>query len=284
MARLTGRSAIVTGAAQGLGFAIARQFVDEGAEVLLADVQSDKVALAASNLAAGGARTLAQAVDVRRADQVAAMAETAVGAFGKIDILVNCAGGSGNTDAAGIEEVTEETWDEVVGSNLKGTFLCSRAVVPHLKRNGYGRIVNFASGAVHGMSGPVHTTAARLPYAAAKAGILGLTNQMAKDLAAFNVTVNVLFPGFVLTEKGARVRERFDRMSEADRQAMLERLPRTPTRPEDVAWAVLFLASAEGGNLNGMALSLSGQVNGRPILVQGSGSTLLAGGAAIPTD
>ncbi|MGH7267045.1 MAG: SDR family NAD(P)-dependent oxidoreductase, partial [Candidatus Rokuibacteriota bacterium] len=145
------------------------------------------------------------AAGVTAAAQVEAMVATAMTKLGRVDILVNNAGGSGTVGVADIEETSEELWDRVVDTNLKGTFLCSRAVAPGMKAQRYGRIVNLSSVAARGSFGPLLTVGARLPYAAAKAGVQGLTYQLARDLGPWSITVNVVVPGFTLTEPGARV-------------------------------------------------------------------------------
>ena len=188
------RHAIVTGAAQGLGLAIARALADGGARVLVSDVQAEKVAAAARALPGGPDRHVAVVADVTAADQVEAMVAKAVATFGRVDILVNNAGGSGTRGVADIEDTSEELWDRIVDTNLKGAFLCSRAVVPGMKARRYGRIVNLSSVAARGSFGPLLTVGARLPYCAAKAGVQGLTYQLARDLGPWSITVNVVVP------------------------------------------------------------------------------------------
>lgn len=256
---LTGRCAIVTGAAQGLGLATAQAFAEAGARVLLADVQADKVQAAARRIGSGDQACLGIGVDVTHAGEVDAMVRTAIDAFGRVDILVNNAGGSGTVGVAGIEETSEELWDRIVGTNLKGAFLCCRAVVPHMKAQRHGRIVNFSSVAVRGSFGPLLTVGARLPYCAAKAGVQALTVQLAKDLGPWNITVNVVVPGFTLTEPGARVHGQFAELTDEERRALVRPIPLgRPGQPRDVAWAVQFLASDESGYVSGATLEVSG--------------------------
>jgi 3-oxoacyl-[acyl-carrier protein] reductase len=256
---LAGRCAIVTGAAQGLGLATAQAFAEAGARVLLADLQADKVQAAARRLGSGDQTCLGIGVDVTRAGEVDAMVRAAIDAFGRVDILVNNAGGSGTVGVAGIEETSEELWDRIVGTNLKGAFLCCRAVVPHMKAQRYGRIVNLSSLAVRGSFGPLLTVGARLPYCAAKAGVQALTVQLAKDLGPWNITVNVVVPGFTLTEPGARVHGQFAELTDEERRALVRPIPLgRPGQPRDVAWAVQFLASDESGYISGATLEVSG--------------------------
>lgn len=259
MGLLDGRVAIVTGAAQGLGFAIAQRFVAEGARVAMADVQSDKVAAAARRIDAASQAAIALAVDVASAATVAAMVEAATSRFGRLDLLVNVAGGSGRRTVAAIDDMTDETWDGIIAANLRGTFLCCRAAVPHLRRSDDGRILNLSSGAVQGVRSTT-TIAAPLAYAAAKAGIHGFSNQLAKDLGRDGVAVNVLQPGFVLTESGARVRELFDALTETDRATMLAQLTVPPRQPEEVGFGVAYLMSAATKGVTGTTLRLTGKI------------------------
>ena len=254
-----GRAAIVTGAAQGLGLACADALARDGAAILMCDYNGAKVEEAAARLTADGLKVAAQRVDVTLEGDVRAMAQAALDSFGRIDILVNNAGGSGSITATDIEDVTEAVWDDVVDRNLKGPYLCCRAVVPHMKAAKYGRIVNFSSGLAKGVGRPTGTAGAVLPYASAKAGVLGLTYMLAKALAPWNITVNAVLPGFVLTEPGARVRDWFDSLPPAAREALVSRNPTGRAgRAEDIAEAVRYLASEAAGFVNGVALDVSG--------------------------
>jgi len=254
-----GRAAIVTGAAQGLGLACAEALARGGAQVLVADYNGDKAKQAASRLAKEGLKVQAAHADVTSAKDVSAMVGAALGAFGQIDILVNNAGGSGSVTANDIEDVTEAVWDDVVDRNLKGPYLCCRAVVPHMKARKYGRIVNFSSGLAKGVGRPTGTAGAVLPYAASKAGVLGLTYMLAKALAPWNITVNAVLPGFVLTEPGARVRDWYDSLPETARTALVARNPTGRAgRAEEVASAVVYLASEQASFVSGVALDVAG--------------------------
>ena len=259
MTKIAGRAAIVTGAAQGLGLACAEALARAGASVLMADYNGDKVKAAASQLAAKNLPVASARVDVTSEPDVAGMMKAALDRFGRIDILVNNAGGSGSVTANDIEDVTEAIWDDVIDRNLKGPYLCCRAAVPHMKSRKYGRIVNFSSGLAKGVGRPTGTAGAVLPYAASKAGVLGLTYMLAKALGPWNITVNAVLPGFVLTEPGARVRDWYDGLPDAAKTALTSRNPtgRAGT-PDEVASAVLYLASEEASFVSGVALDVAG--------------------------
>ena len=256
---LKGRAAIVTGAAQGIGLATAEALAAAGARVLMTDVQAEKVQAAARRIGSGDGSCLGVAVDVSRRADVDAMVRTALDAFGRIDILVNNAGGSGEVGIADIEETSEEVWDRIIGANLKGAFLCCRAVVPTMKAQRYGRIVNLSSPTARGSFGPLRTSGARVPYAAAKAGVEGLTYQLAKDLGPFNITVNVVVPGFTLTEPGARVHWQFAELTEEDQRALIGAIPLgRAAAPRDIAWAIQFLTADESSYISGATIAVTG--------------------------
>ena len=174
--------AIVTGGAQGIGRATVEELLGRGCRVCASDVQGDKVRASTAELDPGGEASMAIEVDVTSTEQVEEMVARTVERFGGLDILVNNAGGSGHIGIDHIEDVTDEVFERVVDGNLKSAFLCSRAAAPMMKERRYGRIVNLSSISAKGAFGARGPSAARLPYAGAKAGIIGLTNQLAKDL------------------------------------------------------------------------------------------------------
>lgn len=246
--RLAGKVAIVTGAAKGIGRATAVRFVAEGARVVLAD--RDRTGLEAAAAAAGPAEAvLAQACDVGRAGEVEALVAAALERFGRIDVLVNNAGyGLRGT----IEETDEAAWDALMATNVKGVFLCSRAVVPVMRRQGGGTIVNVAS-----------TTSfigipERAAYVASKGAVAALTRAMAIDHAKDGIRVNAVAPGTVASDyyerilAGAADPEGMRRMLAA-RQVM----GRAGT-PEEIANAILFLASDEASFCCGSILLVDG--------------------------
>ena len=192
--KLHNQVAIVTGAAQGMGAAIAARLAAEGAKVVLSDINTAKVAGVAEriNAASTNSSTMAMGTDVTKEDEVAEMVETTLDHYGTVSILINNAGILYPTR---IDNVTKAEWDEVLNVNLNGSFLCSKAVLPIMKENRFGRIVNMSSSAGRSVStlGGVH-------YTAAKAGVLGLTRGMAKEVAPFGITVNAICPGLIDTE------------------------------------------------------------------------------------
>ena len=257
--RLEGRTAIVTGAAQGIGFATAERCAAEGARLVLADANGGKLREAAARLRTAGATVREAAADVTSSSEVQEMIDTALREYGAIDILVNNAGGSGLRTASEIESVSEEIWDEVIDLNLKSAFLCCRAVIPHMKARRYGRIVNVSSGIARGTGRVAGTAGAVLPYASAKAGVLGLTFTLAKMVAQSGITVNAVVPGFVLTEPGARVRDWFDGLPAEAQTALLARTSMGRAgEPAEIASAIVFLASAEASFVSGTAIDVTG--------------------------
>lgn len=240
--RLTDRVAIVTGAGSGIGEATARRFAAEGAAVVLCDVAQEAVERVASDLAGQGARTLAMATNVADRQQVEAMVQKALSAFGRVDILINNAGI--NRDALA-RKMTEEQWDAVLNVNLKGTFLAAQAAAVPMMEQKYGRIVNTASVSVRGNIGQAN-------YAASKAGIVGLTRTLALEYARYGITVNAVAPGPTETAMTAGIPEEI-------RARMLAGVPlQRMARPEEIAAAHVFLASDEASYITGHVLFVDG--------------------------
>ena len=257
--QLTGKVALVTGAAQGIGQAVANLLFTAGARLILTDRQADKLVVTAASLQERGAEVVSLAADVAKATEVEALVQRGLEAYGAIDVLVNNAGGSGHIGVDQIDEISDELWDEIVDSNLKSAFVCSRAVVPHMQQRQQGSIINFSSLTAKGGFGPRGTSAARLPYAGAKAGIIGLTSQLSKDLGPSGIRVNAVMPGLVLTPPDARVSQRYQDLTSDEQAGMLSGIPLGRAgRPEEVAAVVLFLASDAASYVSGAVIEVGG--------------------------
>ena len=244
---LAGASAIVTAAGQGLGEAIAKIFAREGAKVAAVDLDGGQAARVASEIEAEGGSAIALTADVGQTAQVNAMVDSVVRQFGTVDILVNAAGGFHKF--APITEITDEEWDHVIANNLRTTFLCSRAVAAIMMERKRGRIINIASGA--GIAPNPHAPS-YLPYGAAKAGVIGFTKLLARDIGQYGVTVNAIAPGTTLTPRVAKVRDAASVETIRSRNPM-----RALVEPVDTAEAVLFLASDAARYITGITLNVN---------------------------
>ncbi len=243
MGDLQGRIALVTGAAQGIGRAIATELAAAGATLVLADVNEAKVNEAATELAATGATAAAFVVNVSDEASIDAGAKAILDKFGKVEILVNNAG---ITRDNLMLRMKRAEWDSVIAINLTGAFLLTQALLSPMLKNRWGRIVNIAS--VLGRAGQ----AGQVNYAASKAGIIGLTRSLAREVASRNITVNAVAPGYIETPMTAV-------LSEEVTKAMLATVPlgRRGT-PQDVANAVKFLASDAASYITGHVLDVNG--------------------------
>jgi 3-oxoacyl-[acyl-carrier protein] reductase len=245
--RLAGEVAIVTAGGAGIGEAIAATFAREGARVAVVDLNRPDAERVAAAIEAQGGRAMALDVDVTRTDAVSAMVEAVLERFRAIDILVNGAGGF--TRLSPITEISDEEWDRVLTLNLKTTFLCSRAVAPHMIERRKGRIVNIASGS--GIA-PNPFAPTYLPYGAAKAGVINFSKVLARDLGPYGITVNAISPGTTATPRVVKVRD------EASRRRIAEQNPmRCLVEPQDTAAAALFLASSEARYITGVNLNVN---------------------------
>ena len=244
--RFAGRVAIVTGAGRGMGREIALTLARQGAAVVVNDVQAERVAAVAAEIEAAGGRALAVAADISREDQVNAMVKAAVEKFGAVDILVNNAGILGNTQP--IELIAADEWDRMMAINVKGVFLCTKAVLPLMQARRYGKIVNVSSSA-----GRSTSTFGGAHYTTSKAAILGLTRHTAREAAPYGINVNATAPGSMDTEM---VRERAsDEHLERERQKIpLRRLGTA----QDQASLVAFLCSDEASYIAGATVDING--------------------------
>lgn len=255
--RLHGKVAIVTGAGSGLGRASALRFAREGARVVCADADAGAAASAAAEIASAAGMAIGVQVDVTRDDDVQRMADEAVRAFGGIDVLFANAGIAG---VGSVASTTRDTWDRVIAVNLTGVWLCSKAVLPAMQARGGGSVINQASiGGMVGFSGIT-------PYAAAKAGVIGLTRQAAVEYAPIGIRFNAICPGTVVTPLVVRTYEERGGIAIGSGQTFDEAMRANAARypmgrlgtPDDVAGMAVFLASDEAAWITGGTFVVDG--------------------------
>ena len=238
-----GKVAVVTGAARGIGRAIAERLAGEGADVVVCDLQAEWLADTVVAVQGLGRKALPLAVDVGNGDAVNACMTEVVKVFGKVDIMVNNAGITKDTL---LVRMSDDDWDAVLRVNLKGTFLFTRAVAKYMMKQRSGAIINIAS--VIGLIG----NAGQCNYAASKAGVIALTKSTAKELASRGVRVNAIAPGFISSKMT-------DALSQEVRDQMMANIPLARFgEPSDIAKAVVFLASDEASYVTGQTLSVNG--------------------------
>jgi len=243
MFRLEGRTALVTGASQGIGEAIARRLAAQGARVIVAARNLEKLERLAAELRSAGSEIHVLALDLAVAEQIGALIQELPDPFAEIDILVNNAGITADNL---LVRMKLEEWERVLRINLTGAFAVTRAVSRGMMRRRWGRIISISS--VVGLMG----NAGQANYAAAKAGLVGFSKSLAREIAARNVTVNVVAPGFIDTAMT-------DQIPEKSRQDLLGAIPlKRLGGVDDVAAAVAFLASDEAGYITGHVLNISG--------------------------
>ncbi len=243
MGLLENKTALVSGAARGIGRAIAEALATEGADLILCDLKAEWLADTAAAVTALGRKVICVSADVSNGEAVTTAVKEGMAEFGKIDILVNNAG---ITKDGLMMRMSEEDWDAVLSINLKGTFLLTKAVSRIMMKQRSGAIVNIAS--IIGLIG----NAGQCNYAASKAGVIALTKSTAKELAARNIRVNAIAPGFI-ESKMTEV------LPEAVREKMLDAIPmKRFGLAEDIAKVVLFLAGENSGYITGQVLTVSG--------------------------
>ena len=276
MSEFEGKTVLITGCARarGMGRAIALAFARAGADVVATDVVSggtrndndeglEEIRLGwkgleslATEIEGLGRRIVTLVGDVSRAADADRMVAEALGRFGRLDVLVNNAAAPHGADRRLLWEVPEEAWDVVLGVNLKGVYLMSRAVIPHMLARGSGRIINMAS--ISGKRG----TPRRGPYTASKFGVTGLTQVLAQELASHGITVNAICPGSVDTSRRESTSRRERALAERDPRAPVLTLPPTGrvARPDDIARLAVFFASEQSDHITGQAWNVDGGV------------------------
>ncbi len=246
MGRFRDKVAIVTGAGRGMGRAVVLVLAREGASVVVNDIVADSAMAVAEEASRLGARAIGVAADVSNSEEVNGLVETTLREFGRIDILVNNAGIARTTSP--LETIGDEEWSRMLEVNLSGVFYCMRAVLPHMKKQRNGKIVNISSSAGRSVS-----TFAGAHYTASKAGVLGLTRHGAREAAAFNVNVNAVAPGIIETDMLYEHATR-KRIAVEAKNIPLQRLGAA----EDEARLVAFLASEEASFITGATIDING--------------------------
>ena len=250
--RFEGRVAIVTGAAQGIGAAVAQRLAAEGAAVAVADLTAERGEQTVAAIVKAGGRAVAYGADVSQSAAVAELVAAVVAEFGRLDILVNNAG---ITRDNLLFKMTDEDWDSVINVNLRSAFLMSRECQKHFVKQKYGKIVSLSSRSALGNRGQAN-------YAASKAGIMGLTATLSVELGPFGVNVNAVAPGYVATAMTDATARRIGLDPEELKKASAEQTPvRRVGEPEDIAATVAFLAADESSFISGQTIQVNGGAN-----------------------
>ena len=247
--KLKGKVSIITGAAQGIGYAICSRFAKEGSRVVIADINADNGRKACELVKKDGGDAIVIKADVTKSNEVKNMIQQTIQNFGKLNILVN---NVGTRLVTPFTEVTDEEWDYIIRLNLTSVFLCSREAVPYLEKE-RGKIINIAS-----LAG-ITCIPNRAPYCASKGGVIVLTRAMSVELASKQITVNCIAPGGTLTNLTAQYMIKDDADSIAMRKRWESTIPLgRPAKPEDHAAAAVFLASDDADYITGITLPVDG--------------------------
>lgn len=243
--------AVITGGADGIGKELAKKYLQNQFDVVALDINENALRSACEEFTALG-NYLPVVANVAEESSVTRAIAQVIERFGRIDVLVNNAGGSMGVSQE-VERIAAEDWDKVINVNLRGTFLCTKAVLPTMKEKKSGRIVNMASIAGRGRSFFGGT-----PYAAAKAGVIGFTRQASRELGKFGITINAVAPGVVIS--GARISNYWhNKKTEEERQSLLSITPLGRMGvPEDIVEVVFFLTSAGGSYMTGAVIDVNG--------------------------
>jgi 3-oxoacyl-[acyl-carrier protein] reductase len=248
---LEDRVVIVTGAGQGIGRVFAKSFAMAGARAVIAELNEKKAAAVAGEIMEAGGQALAVTTDVADPASIEEMIRIVEDAYGRIDVLVNNAGIFSTLEMRPFDQIPLDEWERVLRVNLTGPFLCARAVLPAMRRDKWGRIINIASGAVR-LGRPNY-----LHYIAAKAAIAGMSLSMARELGPDGITVNAILPGATFTE----IERKTVTPAQKERIISMQCVPRAEV-PEDLVGAALFLASDASSFVTGQSINLDGGVTG----------------------
>lgn len=245
--RLEGKTIIVTGAARGIGKTYAHALASEGANVVVSDILADGANSTVSEIQKGGGKAIAVVGDISKESDTTRIAKESTEKFGRIDVLVNNAAKNTDLKWGPFNEITADDWDKVMAVNLKGTFLCIKSVFPYMKQQGSGKIVNISSGTFFlGTPGLAH-------YVASKAGVIGLTKALSRELGQHNITINAVAPGLTITEVNADVFSP-THMAEVRKAKALQR----DQFPNDLVGTMLFLCSSDSDFMTGQTLVVDG--------------------------
>jgi NAD(P)-dependent dehydrogenase (short-subunit alcohol dehydrogenase family) len=244
MALLENKVALITGGGGGIGGAIARRLAREGARIAVADIDGESAKSRAAKIAGQGYEAISILADVRNKDSVQQMVRTILSRWGKLDILVNVAGGA---QIKPVVDIEESDWDQIIDLNLKSVFLCSQAVLPTMIKQKYGKIVSISS--IYGFTG----NATRSSYAAAKAGVAVFTKSLALEVVNDHINVNAIAPGRIET---SRVRSHYSDKEWAEQVALIPM--GRPGNPEEIASAALFLVLDENEYITGQTIHVNG--------------------------
>ena len=251
MNRLKDKVAVITGSAQGMGYAIAQAFIQEGAKVVITDINEEAIEKALAQFQKEGADVIGIRMDVSDKAAVVEMVAKVVLQWGKIDILVNNAGGALFTPHR-LEEIEEKDWDLVVNVNLKGAFFTCQQIIPVMVKNGGGTIINMSA-----LAGHWKASLAGVQYTAAKAGVEGLTRQLANDWGKENIRVNAVAPTVTMT--GDRIASLWAEKGKSKQDQILSQIPlRRLSEPAEIASTIVFLASDESSYITGITLDVCG--------------------------
>ncbi len=246
-AAVTDRVIVITGAGQGIGRAYAHHFADNGAIPVIADIDGENGARVAAEVEAAGGRALAVQADVTSPDSVAAMVDTTLSAYGRLDVLINNAAIFVTLGRRPFEDIPLEEWRQVMDVNITGCFICASAVIPQMRKAGWGRIINISSSTVpQGIPYFLH-------YVTSKSALIGMSRAMAREVGSDGITVNAVLPGMIETEV-----ENVGRTDEGRQHVIGAQSLKRQQIPEDMVGTLLFLASPASGSMTGQSLCVDG--------------------------